>query len=52
MREDFTPAVWPGPIEPVMLKRFFGLFQTKDGILGQNNYFVVVCCIVLYSTVH
>ncbi len=32
----------------VMLKRFFGLFQNKDGMLGQNNYF---CCCLLYCTV-
>ncbi len=36
----------------VMMKRFFGLSQTNDGMLGQNYYFCCCLCIVLYSTVH
>ncbi len=50
MREDFTPAVWL--VKPVMSKRFFACLRPKTGCWGRIVIFVVVCWIVLYSTVH
>ncbi len=37
-----------------MLKRFFGLSQTKDRMLGQNTFFCccLLFCTVLYSTLY
>ncbi len=36
MREDFTPRCLSRANIAVMMKRFFGLSQTNDGMLGQN----------------